>query len=173
MTEPNPYAAPKSEIGSLNVSSGRPGWVWVIFIFYAFSFISTVVSYGLLLSGKISIPTDKQQYLNGLTSVDYAVSLLMVVINVVAALLLFRLKKISLHFFMLALLISVLYTIWRAATTGWLGAVGGAGIVSLLFSYGLKIAICFLRVEADQYGRTQVTVVAKIIGEVPRLTNAA
>ncbi len=143
MTESNPYATPNSEIRNIDIRSGRPGWVWVILISYVFSVIMTLVSIGLLLAGKIPIPIESKQYLDHLTIADYGASLLTMCLNLTAAVLLFRLRRISLHFFMIALSISVIYTIWRAITTGWLDLAGGSGATGVLFGYGLKVVVCF------------------------------
>jgi hypothetical protein len=140
--ELNPYTAPKAEIRSKDMAHGRPGWVWAIFILYLFSAISTVASYGLIMAGAIDLPEPQKQYLASLTASDYVLSFLTAGINLVAAIHLFRLRKISFHFFMAALLLGAVVMAWQVITNDWVSAAGGRSVAGVIFSYGLKIAIC-------------------------------
>lgn len=141
--ELNPYSTPRAELQSQNLKPVRPGWVWAIFILYVLSAISTVASFGLIMSGSLDLPEDQRQYLANLSATDYAISFLIASINLTAAILLFRLRKASFHFFMASLLLNVLVTIWHATTNGFYPAAGGAGIVGILASYAFRVAICF------------------------------
>lgn len=142
MTDSNPYATPKAELGSTADSGRRPRLVWVIFIFYMLSAIGTLFSFYIVFSGTVALPEAQRQYIDSLTFFDHAMTALMMGINVVAAIQLFRLRRISAILFPSALLLGVLFTAWHVATKGWLAATGGSGISSMLFGWGIAVAIC-------------------------------
>lgn len=142
MTDSNPYATPKAELRGSGTTRGRPAWVWVIFIFYLLSAVGTSFSFYFVYSGAISLPEQQRQYLESLTVFDRAITSIMMGINVVAAIQLFRLRRISVYLFPSALVLGVLLTAWHAATKGWLAASGGSGVTSMVFGWAIAVAIC-------------------------------
>lgn len=142
VTDSNPYATPKAELRGPGTTGGRPGWVWAIFIFYMLSAVGTLFSFYFVFSGAIKLPEEQRQYIESLTVFDHAMTVILMGINVVAAVQLFRLRKISVYLFPSALALGVLLTVWHAATKGWLAASGGSGVTSMMFGWGIAVAIC-------------------------------
>lgn len=141
MTESNPYATPKSELRGPGATGGRPRWVWAIFIFYMFSAVATFFSFYAVYSGAIPLPEEQKRYLADLTAFDHILSFGILGINLVAAVQLFRLRRISVYLFAAALSLGVLMTTWKISTKGWLAATGGSGS-SVLFGWAIAVAIC-------------------------------
>lgn len=124
------------------MTPGRPVWVWIIFVFYIFSAGSTLASYFFLYSGAISIPEEQRQYLASLTVFDHAFTFLMGAVNIVTAVLFFRLRKISAYLFPATFAVGLLMTIWHVATKGWLTAMSGSGFIGALFGWAIAIGVC-------------------------------
>ena len=142
MTDSNPYAAPSAVVRDPDTTAGRPVWVWIISVLYIFSAGSTLVSYFLLFSGTLGIPEEQRQYLASLTVFDHALTFLMGAVNLLAAVLFFRLKKISAYIFPANFAFGLIVTIWHAATRGWLGAMNGPGFVGYLVGSAMAIGVC-------------------------------
>lgn len=142
MKETNPYAVPKAEILDLDPIHKRTKWVWAITIFYIVSVGLTVVSFVFIFSGAISIPDNKKQYFANLTVVDHVLGLLVGGVNLVAAIQLFRLRKMGSYLFLSALALGLVLTIWHAATKGWLAATGNSGLIGTIFGWGIAVAVC-------------------------------
>ena len=142
MTNSNPYATPSAVVRDPEMNSGRPVWVWIISIFYVFSAGSSLISFYFLFSGTIRIPEEQRQYLANLTVFDHALTFLMGAVDLVAAVLFFRLKKASAYLFPATFIFGLLITIWHAATKGWLTALGGPGFIGALFGWAIAIGVC-------------------------------
>lgn len=142
MQDINPYAAPRAAVADPGSSSGRPGWVWAILIFYCLGAVGTIVSYLGVFTGAIDLPEDQRQYFAKLGFIDYALSILIVGTKLVASVQLFRLRRQSLYLFPSALVLGLLSTGWHAASKGWVTAVGSSGLASTLFGWGISIAVC-------------------------------
>ncbi len=130
------------ETNNSNSKKKRPVLVWVISIFYLFSFAWTTLSFFLIFSGVIPLPPEQEAYFNNLTTFDYGYTFLLMGINLAGAISLFLLRKIALYLFVGGLAISILSTIWHILTKGWLQAVGSAGLTGSLIGYVISIAIC-------------------------------
>lgn len=142
MTDSNPYAAPRAAVRDPGSARGRPAWVWVISIFYVFSAISTAVSYYFLYSGKIDIPEDQRRYLASLTALDHALTFVIASVNLLAAVQLFRLRKISAVLFPSGFALGLAVTAWHAASKGWYTAVQHNGFAGMLIGWGIAAAVC-------------------------------
>ena len=142
MTNSNPYATPSADVRDTDIAPRRPVWVWIIFVFYVFSAASTLISYFLLFSGAINIPEEQKQYMANLTFADHALTFLMGTVNLVAAVLFFRLKKVSAYLFPASFVVGLLMTLWHVATKGWLTAMGGSGLIGALFGWAIAGAVC-------------------------------
>ena len=141
MIDSNPYATPKAELRGPGTTPGRPRWVWAILIFNVFGTVGIVFSYYMLFFGAINIPEEQKRYLADMTIFDHVMTFVVVGINLVAAVQLFRLRRISAYLFPAALALGVLLTAWKVATKGWLAATGGSGS-SMFVGWAVAVAIC-------------------------------
>lgn len=142
MANSNPYAAPSAVVRDPDTTSGRPVWVWIISGLYVFSAGSSLVSYFLIFSGTLSIPEEQRQYLANLSVFDHALTFLMGAVNMLAAVLFFRLRKVSAYLFPAIFSFGLLMTLWHVATKGWLTAMNGPGLVGTLIGWALAIGVC-------------------------------
>lgn len=140
--ESNPYATPKSDVTQPVEVGGRPGWVWVIFILYMFSVVTTIVWLILLQTRSISIPEVQLRYVESISRTDYIFTFILLGINIVAAILLFRMRRSSFHFFMAGLFISFVYTIVHTLNSGGIQVYGSSGVAGIIGGYAIKVAIC-------------------------------
>lgn len=124
----------------------RPGWVWVISIFYFISAVWTLLSIYLIYYGEIPLEAEQKQYFDSLTTLDLATSIGLGGLNFLGAVSLFMLKKVSYYFFGITLFASIVFTLWHALTTGWLAALGGSGITGAVLGFVLAITV-FLYVK--------------------------
>lgn len=120
----------------------RPVWVWLIVIFFFLVSLATLASFLGIRSGAIEINESKRAYIDGLSTIDYAASLLLTCLNLLAAVLLFRLRKEALYLFVCALVLNVLLTTWHVFTKG-LAAVASGGLTTIVLGFGLPCLICY------------------------------
>lgn len=119
----------------------RPAIVWGISILYFLSAVWVLSSSLLLYSGKIRLSGDQKAYFSSLTFFDYATSVLLMTLNLSAAVLLFRLRKRALFFFLAAFGLELATTIYHVAAKKWVGAVGGPGVLGTLLGSTMSVAI--------------------------------
>ena len=115
----------------------RPGWVWVISIWYAISAAWQLFSLYMLWSG--SVPLAQKAYFGNWTSFDYASSIVLIVLTLSAALALFLLRKQAVSLFSLALALNIALSVWHMASQGW---VPGTILLSVIIGSGIFIAVC-------------------------------
>ncbi len=105
--EHNPYEAPKAALPDLPDPSGRPGWVWVIVIFYALGIVGTLISTIAVLAGRPLGGQAASSYLSNLTTLDHVFSLIVASVSALGTIALFRMKRRALHFLLAVFLLSV------------------------------------------------------------------
>jgi hypothetical protein len=115
----------------------RPGWVWVISIWYAISVPWELFSLYMLWSG--SVPLAQKAYFGEWTFFDYALSVILTLLTLSAALVLFLLRKQAVALFSIALAWNITASVWRMATKGW---ITGTILLSVISSCGILIAVC-------------------------------
>lgn len=120
----------------------RPKWVWAISIFYFFSAGWTLLSFYLAKTGTVSLSAAQAAYFNNLSGVDYGLTILIGLANLIGAVALFLLKKLAFYLFSTALGANLLLTAWHTVTKGWLSAMPGASLVGAVIAWGLLIAVC-------------------------------
>jgi hypothetical protein len=127
---------------------GRPMWVWIISLYY---FVFTPIGLiGILampmlktfiLSQHAALRSGQVAYFDSLNYSDYALMGIALLVNLVAAILLFLLRKAALYVFAASFGLSVLMMIYNIACKHWLEGAGGGGIVGALFGWGVTVAI--------------------------------
>lgn len=143
MDKENPFTPPKAEVADLSSHRERPAWVWVILIFYVFGAGSSLLSYWLIFSDTLPIPTAQKEYFARLTVFDHALTFAILMINLTAAVQLFRLRKIAAKLFPVAFGLGLLVTAWHAAGKGWLTAIGNSGgLAGVAFGWVISVLIC-------------------------------
>ena len=143
MTDNNPFAPPRADVRDTPMQRGRPVWVWVISIFYLFGAFSSVLSYAMIYSGKLPMTEQQSQYMANLTIVDHFLTAVILGTNIVAAVLLFRLRRLSAYLFPAGLALGLLVTAWHALARGWANALNGAGVVGAAIGWVVSIVVCF------------------------------
>ncbi len=121
----------------------RPGWIWVILIFYLVSAGWTLLSFYLILSQTIKITPAQEAYFRSLSSFNIDVTLVIGLGNIAGAIALFLLRRIAFYFFTTSLAVSILLSIWHAVAKGWVQALGNSGIMGGIMGYGISAVVCF------------------------------
>ena len=119
----------------------RPALVWVISIFYFVSAGWTILSLALIYSGVIPLKEAQKTYFDSQTLCDHGSTLVVVVTNLAAAVLLFLLKKPAFHLFATAFFIGLMLTVYQVIVKNWLGVIGGPGLVGAIIGWGINMAI--------------------------------
>jgi heme/copper-type cytochrome/quinol oxidase subunit 4 len=141
------YTTPKSNLvdDGIPPRGKRPGWVWVIFIFYLLSLALTAVSFYLLFSGVLpaALVSQQRQYYANLGPLDWSVAVIATLLSFLTALTLFMLRKISVKISLAALLFTVAGILYHLSDPRWLQAVRGPGSIGVPIGLAIKIAIYF------------------------------
>lgn len=123
----------------------RPFFVWVIFVFYMFSIISSAISFFGVHLGVIVVSDEKKAILDSLSFVDNIIGLATLTLNFVGAVALIKLQKTSFYFLASGLAFSILGSLIRYLSHGGWGqqnlGVFLGGLVSLaicLYVYKIK-----------------------------------
>jgi hypothetical protein len=137
------YATPKSNLvsGHAPVEGERPGWVWAIFILYAFSLTSTIISIYLLYSNALPLEGEQKLYFDNLGLVGWSMTAIGALLNFSAALTLFMLRKITVKIWLAALGFSVVATLYRLQDSHSLQMMKTLAIIGVVMSICVKIAI--------------------------------
>jgi len=130
----------------------RPGWVWAISIFFFLSAGWTLLSFYLINTGAVPLNAIQKEYFGRLAGVDYGLSVIMGLTNLIGAVALFFLRKVSFYLFATAFGANLILALWHTVTRGWVAAVGGAGFVGALIGWGLLIVVCIYSWKLLQRG---------------------
>src|SRR5262245_60969514 len=120
----------------------RPVLVWVVFLWYVFSTGYTLLSFALIFSGRVPLSDEASRYLSSLSPLDYAVTILALLLNVVGAVALLLLRRSAPYLFSAALLLTVASLALHALTKGFVAALGAGGPVGLILGYGIAALVC-------------------------------
>ena len=85
---------------------------------------------------------ETKQYLNSLTFQDYFITIVISVVNLLGAIYLLLLNKISFYLFCGSLIINTFSSILHAINKGFLKALSGGGLIGVLIGYGILIGVC-------------------------------
>jgi hypothetical protein len=122
----------------------RPGWVWVISIWYTISFVVASVLAYLTFSGIIPMTPQLKAYIGSLSTIDYVFTVFQPLLSVSAAVALFLLRRQATYLFWLLLAVGVASRVWqydlRSGITG-VGSMPG-GSTGAFFAMGIQLAIC-------------------------------
>jgi len=147
--------APQSGVHGHGIAQKRPGWVWVISIFYVLAPIWASVSWYMTLSGSVSLTPEAKAYMDSLTAFDYIAAGLQAVISLSAALTLFFLRKAAYHLFCAAFAIASIGMLWQTVSRGWLTAMASikGGLFGALLGIVLLLAVCFYTKQLSKEGK--------------------
>ncbi len=122
----------------------RPGWVWVISVWYAISFVVASLLAYLTYSGIIPMTPQFKAYIGGLTAVDYIFTVVQPLLSVSAAVALFLLRRQATFLFWSLLAFGVASHVWqydlRSGIAGAQSMPGGT--TGVFFAMGIQLAIC-------------------------------
>lgn len=148
----NIYQPPKSDLTHTNThdKGKRPGWVWVISIWFMFSTIIFPLSLYMALSGTLPLNAAQQAYYNNLGMLNYLIIAIRVILTFSAGLTLFLLKKVTIKIWLAIIVFAVFSNIYNLMTTEWLKIAGNTGVIGAVVGFMIMIAIYFYtrRLEA-------------------------
>jgi hypothetical protein len=151
----NPYEAPKSNTIANDVLDGqkkRPGWVWVISIFYGLSAIYTPLSFYIIYSGLVPLAAAQKAYFDGLGIVDWAITAVGALIMLAAVVALFLLKRVSIKLWGAAIVIGILNNLYNAIAKNLFAVVNIASLIGTAVGFILIVAIFFYTRRLDARG---------------------
>jgi hypothetical protein len=125
-----------------NERVGRPTWVWVICAYYALGTVGTVRALSLLHAGTLPMTSAQAQYFHSLSTFQYGATLTVSLINAVAVVLLFLMRKPAAYLFPIGFVIGLIMAGFNAFTTGWAAALGVLGLVGAVLGWAIGIAVC-------------------------------
>lgn len=122
----------------------RPVWVWIICIFYAFSALWTILSFYLILSRSIPVTPPVKAYMESLGAIDYAATIILLLLSLSATLTLFMLRKEAYYLFCTSLIINIAMTIWHSIAKGALEAMASikGSMTGAVIGWAILSAIC-------------------------------
>ena len=120
----------------------RPALIWVVFLWYVFSAGYTLLSFALIFAGRVELSAEASRYLSSLSPLDYAVTILALLLNVGGAVALLMLRKVAPYLFSAALLLNIVSVALHALTKGLVAALGAGGPIGLILGYGISVLVC-------------------------------
>ena len=134
------------------VQHKRPKWVWAISIFYFFSAAYTLLSFYLINSGAVAVPEATKAYLDSLTAMDYAFTILIGLANLIGAISLFLLRKIAYPLFLASLVANVIMSVWHIMSKNMLSASVSGGAIGMFIGWGMLLAVCLYAKKLTKTG---------------------
>ena len=122
----------------------RPGWVWVISIWYAISFVVASLLAYLTFSGIIPMTPQLKAYIGSLSAIDYIFTVVQPLLSVSAAVALFLLRRQATYLFWLLLAVGVASHVWRYDLRSGIAGADSmpGGSTGVFFAMGIQLAIC-------------------------------
>ncbi len=130
----------------------RPITVWVIFISEIVSMIFVLTALGLAVSGRLPMNPAEEEYFAKLTIFDHLSTVLLTVLNALAAIQLFRLRRSAVALFAWALALNLMLTVRAMFGTNWIEAVTQIGGISTLIGFAAAASIVWYSVRLDRKG---------------------
>lgn len=122
----------------------RPVLIWVIALIVLTATVFSLYSLSrvpVLLAEAPNLDDSRRAFLESQTFFNYALALGTILGNLIGAVLLFLMRKISLYLFIAAAACSLVNTAYNIVTNDWLGAVGISGLVLDLAGWAINLAI--------------------------------
>jgi hypothetical protein len=132
----------------------RPSWVWVISIFYALSFVWTVLSVYLIFSGSIPTTPEVKAYFGSLSAFDYGLATVQILVSLSATVALFLLRRLATYLFWSSLAVEVVWHVWHIALRGWITPIKsmtGASAEAFI-GIGILLAVCVYSEKLKRQG---------------------
>ena len=130
----------------------RPRWIWVISIFYLFSTGWTLLSLLMYSAGNLSFSSSQNAYFSSLSSFDYFIMILTMLINISGAITLFFLRRIAYYFFSKNLALIIITSFWHAVSKNFFEAFGLGGIFGTAIGWIIFAQVCFYSQKLIQRG---------------------
>jgi len=96
----------------------RPGLVWIISIFNAFSFLFAVLILYLVASNSIPLSPEVKNSMQRLTAFDYALSGVQALLGISAAIALFMMRKVAYQLYSASLVVGAFALLWQVSARG-------------------------------------------------------
>lgn len=130
----------------------RPKWVWAITIFYVLSLLWTLLSFYLVLNGKIPLSPEQKLYFDNLGPIDWGITVIHCILSFSAAITLFMLNKITVKIWLACILFSVFSYSYALLNTSWAEVVGNGGGLGAFLGSGLLVVIYFYARKLEKRG---------------------
>lgn len=130
----------------------RPLGVYLVFGYYFFSAGLSLLSLGMIRQGKLAMPASQKAYFEGLTSLDFSLTVGLLLLTLTASFLLFLLRRSALWVFVAALVANVAVTALHAFTRNWFASVGVPGLVGAAFGWAILAGMIVYTKKLDRRG---------------------
>lgn len=117
----------------------RPGWIWLIAIWYFISFTLSAIGIYAVYEGLVPLSEDHLAYYKSVGPLQHVISIVIAVTNGAGAIYLFRLRKEALVFFSNALVLGFGWSLWAIFHNGLLRVMP---LTSLVLSWALGLLVC-------------------------------
>lgn len=144
---PGGAGAPGGSHGSPPAGFERPVLVWIICLFYfacsplALLCIAIMPMLRSFVLTSATVPEGQRAYFESLNAFDYLLMATGSIITLVAAILLFLLRRSAFWAFLASFVFGVLATLYNMAFKHWLDALSATSLVSTLFGWAVILAI--------------------------------
>jgi len=136
--------------------------VWGIFVFYAVTLVSGLLSRALIYLGLYPMPEQQQAMLRNQSTGSVVFGLALIILNMVAAVWLWLLRKRAFELFVAAFILGIASVIWQFMFGGPMASLLTQGtlilvitIFGLLVGWGISLAICWYAWTLRQRGVLQ------------------
>jgi hypothetical protein len=110
------------------MEDGRPRFVWPISAFFLAASVAISLAFVLALSDRVPLTPAQQDYIAGLTPLDFLVIGSVMTCNLLGALCLVRRRQFAVPLLVTGWTFGFFELVWQAAAKGWGEAIGAAGI---------------------------------------------
>lgn len=100
----------------------------------------------------IAIPDATQKYLDSLTTLDYAFSIIIGLANLTGAVSLFFFRRVAYSLFLGSLIANIFMSVWHALTKDLLTAFVSGGAIGIIIGWGMLLAVCIYAKNLSKTG---------------------
>ena len=119
----------------------RPLMVWLITIYYGLAALLTGLAFLSIRTGQVPFSDAQATYFQRLGSAEWMQTALSVILSLIFAVQLFRLRASAVSFLAAAFALNVAATIWQGVSTNWVEVAGTSGLVGTAIGWAVMIAI--------------------------------
>lgn len=130
----------------------RPGWVWLITVYYGMSVCWTAISFYLIFTETIPLTATQKWYFQNLTLLDWVATVAIGVLNLAAVTLLFTLHRQAVVLFGTGITLGVLITVWHVLTKGFLAALPAGGLLGWLIGMAIQVSVFLYSLHLSKVG---------------------